>query len=191
MFLICGLGNPGEKYKDTRHNIGFKLIEKLILDYSFKKHKEDKTKEVFKGNIKKNNIFLIKPLLFMNQSGSPIKDIANFYKIKNINTFVVHDDLDLNLGKIKSKVGGGNGGHKGLISIDSLIGKNYNRLRIGIGRPKIKSLVSSYVLKRFNKDEQKIINLILNSISKNLLFLLKKQNDYFFNKFYEDMKNFN
>ena len=165
MFLICGLGNPGEKYKDTRHNIGFKLIEKLVLDYSFKKHKEDKTKEVFKGNIKKNNIFLIKPLLFMNQSGSPIKDITNFYKIKNINTFVVHDDLDLNLGKIKSKIGGGNGGHKGLISIDSLIGKNYNRLRIGISRPKIKSLVSSYVLKRSGGDR---------AVAEACLYILRK-----------------
>ncbi len=189
MILICGLGNPGKKYENTRHNVGFKLIEKLVKDYNFKKEKKDKSKEIFKGTIEKKNIFLVKPLLFMNMSGSPISEIAKFYKIRNNNIFIIHDDLDFNLGKIKFKTGGGNGGHKGLISVDALIGKNYNRLRIGIGRPETKSLVNSYVLKKFNKDEQETIDMVLKSISKNLLFLLKKQYDYFFNKYHADFKN--
>ena len=116
MFLICGLGNPGKKYLKTRHNIGFVLIEKLISNYNYITVKKDKKKELYKGYIGRQKCILIKPLAFMNLSGSVILEALNLYKIKNSNLYVVHDDLDLKLAKIKIKTGGGNGGQQGSVS---------------------------------------------------------------------------
>ena len=157
MFLICGLGNPGKKYFKTRHNIGFVLIEKLISNYNFVNVKKDKKKELYKGYIGKKKCILIKPLTFMNLSGSVVLETLNFYKIKNSNLYVIHDDLDLKTAKIKIKIGGGNGGHNGLESIDNYIGKKYNRIRIGIDHPGNKDLVTSYVLSKFSKIEEILI----------------------------------
>ena len=101
MFLICGLGNPGKEYINTRHNIGFALIDKLINFYNFVPFKKDSKKEIFKGIIKNDYCFLLKPLNYMNLSGQPIRDVMNFYKIEKKKLFIVHDDLDLELGKVK------------------------------------------------------------------------------------------
>ena len=158
MFLICGLGNPGKQYINTRHNIGINLVDKLESFYNFETFKKDTKKEIFKGIIANNSCLLMKPLNFMNLSGQPIRDVISFYKIEKNKIFIIHDDLDLELGKVKIKFGGGNGGHNGLLSIDRTIGKNYKRLRIGIGHPGTKKLVSSYVLKKFKKDDRKIID---------------------------------
>ncbi len=161
MWLICGLGNPGKKYQNTRHNVGFDLVNAIVKKYNFKLDKKDKTKEIYKGSIKKINCFLCKPQTYMNVSGSPIGEIVNFFKIPKSKILIIHDDLDLIVGKVKIKIGGGNGGHNGLSSIDQTIGKNYKRLRIGIGHPGSKDLVSSYVLKKFNKADRKIIEKII------------------------------
>ncbi len=166
MFLICGLGNPGKEYIDTRHNVGFKLIDKLVSFYNFLPLKKDNKKEVFKGTIKNYSCLLMKPLNFMNLSGQPVQEISNFYKINKSKIFVIHDDLDLELGKVKIKTGGGNGGHKGLLNIDEMIGNNYLRLRIGIDHPGAKHLVSDYVLKKFNDEEIMIINKKIDLITK-------------------------
>ena len=167
MFLICGLGNPGKDYINTRHNIGFKLIDKLSKFYNFLPFKKDNKKEILKGLINNNSCLLMKPLNFMNLSGQPIQEIINFYKIEKEKIYIIHDDLDLELGKVKTKFGGGNGGHNGLASIDEMIGNNYNRIRIGIDHPKTKHLVSNYVLNKFTDDEKKIIEERLNKITKN------------------------
>jgi len=164
MFLICGLGNPGINYSNTRHNIGFKLADKVISHFDTPKIKEDKSKELYSGKISGLKIFVLKPLTFMNLSGKPLLEIVNFYKIKKNNIFVIHDDLDLEIAKIKIKKGGGNGGHNGLASIDEYLGENYNRIRIGIGHPGHKDLVSSYVLNNFLKEEDDIIEKKLNKI---------------------------
>ena len=118
MFIICGLGNPGVRYTNTRHNIGFKLADKIITNFNISKVKEDKSKELYSGSIRGLKIFVIKPLTFMNLSGKPIFETVNYYKIKKDNIFVIHDDLDLELSKVKIKKGGGNGGHNGLASVD-------------------------------------------------------------------------
>jgi len=157
MFLICGLGNPGKKYFKTRHNIGFVLIEKLISNYNFVTVKKNKKKELYKGYIGKKKCILIKPLTFMNLSGSVVLETLNFYKINNSSLYVIHDDLDLKTAKIKIKIGGGNGGHNGLESIDNYIGNKYHRIRIGIDHPGDKDLVSSYVLNNFSKIEKILI----------------------------------
>ena len=161
MWLICGLGNPGKKYQKTRHNVGFDLVDAIIKKYNFKLDKKDKTKEIYKGSIKKIDCLFCKPKTYMNISGLPIREIVNFHKIPKSKILIIHDDLDLVVGKVKIKIGGGNGGHNGLSSIDQAIGNNYKRLRIGIGHPGSKNLVSSYVLKKFDKNNRKIIEKII------------------------------
>ena len=103
MFLICGLGNPGKEYINTRHNIGFNLIDKISSYYNFYPLKKDNKKEVFKGLINHHPCLLIKPLNFMNLSGQPVQEIMSFYKIEKNKLYVIHDDIDLELGKINSK----------------------------------------------------------------------------------------
>jgi PTH1 family peptidyl-tRNA hydrolase len=161
MYLICGLGNPGKRYKNTRHNIGFKFVDEILNNHKFKIIKKDKIKEIYKCKIKKDEYYILKILTFMNLSGPPLSQFIQYYKIPNKNLVVVHDDLDLKVGKIKVKLGGGNGGHKGLQSIDKTIGNLYNRLRIGIGHPGSKDLVNKYVLKKFSIEEKKEINKLI------------------------------
>ena len=173
MFLICGLGNPGKDYINTRHNIGFNLIDKLSSFYNFLPFKKDSKKEVLKGEINHQSCLLMKPLNFMNLSGQPIQEIVNFYKIDKKKIYIIHDDLDLELGKVKLKFGGGNGGHNGLSNIDKMIGNDYHRIRIGIDHPGIKHLVSNYVLNKFSNDEISLIDDRLNKISSNFNILLE------------------
>ena len=161
MWLICGLGNPGKKYQNTRHNVGFDLADAIIKKYNFKLDKKDKTKKIYKGPIKKINCLFCKPQTYMNVSGSPIKEIVNFFKIPKSKILIIHDDLDLVVGKVKIKIGGGNGGHNGLFSIDESIGRYYKRLRIGVGHPGSKELVSPHVLGKFNREDRKIIDNII------------------------------
>ena len=172
MFLICGLGNPGKEYTNTRHNIGFNMVDRLTNFYNFTPFKKDTKKEIFKGIIDNYNCLLMKPLNFMNLSGQSIRDVVNFYKINKNKIFVIHDDLDLELGKVKIKFGGGNGGHNGLSSIDEIIGNDYYRIRVGIDHPGQKHLVSNYVLNKFDENEMKMIDNRLDDITKNFEILL-------------------
>ena len=158
MWLICGLGNPGKKYLLTRHNVGFDVVDSLIDKNSCELIKKDKKKELYKCTIDNNECLFCKPLTYMNISGQPIREIMNFFKIPKYKIIVIHDDLDLTLGKIKIKIGGGNGGHNGLLSIEEAIGKNFKRVRIGIGHPGSKDLVFSFVLKKFSVKDRKFIN---------------------------------
>ena len=167
MWLICGLGNPGNKYSLTRHNVGFETINSLISFYNFKISKKDKTIEYYKGAIGVQKCILCKPLAYMNNSGPPINKLASFYKIPLSKIIIIHDDLDLALSKVKINIGGGNGGHNGLLSIDNSIGKNYKRIRIGIDHPRIKSMVSSYVLENFSKTDKELIDKKINLLIKN------------------------
>ena len=158
MWFICGLGNPDKRYHSTRHNLGFDLVDALINYYEFNLLKKDKNVELYKGFIEQKECLLCKPLTYMNHSGPPIGKIKNFYKISQSKIIIIHDDLDLAVNKIKIKTGGGNGGHNGLLSIDETIGKNYKRLRFGIGHPGIKKMVTSYVLEKFSNQDRKLID---------------------------------
>ena len=166
MWLICGLGNPEKKYNLSRHNLGFEIIDLLVSEYNFELIKKNKSNEIYKGKFQNTICLLCKPLTYMNNSGVPINELMNFYKVSNSKIIIIHDDLDLKVGKIKLKFGGGNGGHNGLLSIDNNIGKDYKRVRIGIGRPSSRDLVSKYVLKKFNKDDRIIINKKINLLVK-------------------------
>ena len=160
MKLFVGLGNPGERYKLTRHNVGFMVLDKLIQKSTVEGW--DKKFDSFfnKIIIDQKSIILLKPLTFMNVSGHAVQKVKNFYDIDPNNIVIIHDDIDLELGKIKLKKGGGDGGHNGLKSIIKLIGSEFSRIRIGIGRPE-KINVSSYVLNDFPEIEVSFLKKII------------------------------
>ncbi len=166
--LIVGLGNPGSEYENTRHNIGFMLIDELIC----RKMAQKLSSSSFNGDLFKfQNHFLLKPLSFMNLSGNSIAAVKKFYKIEEV--LVIHDDLDLPFGSLRFKHGGGHGGHNGLRSTDENISKSYTRVRMGIGRPKHKGEVASYVLSSFELSELNHIESWVSQAADAVEFLLE------------------
>lgn len=170
MKIIIGLGNPGEKYKHTRHNIGFSIVDAIAEKYS-------KTKWIRKFHgvysecwFDSKKFLVLKPETFMNNSGKSAASISNFYKLNASEVIVIHDELDLEIGQIKLKFSGGHAGHNGLRSIHQAIGQHYTRIRIGIGRPTEKTEISSYVLSNFtfsqNQQMEAHRNLIVCQISR-------------------------
>jgi peptidyl-tRNA hydrolase, PTH1 family len=163
MHLIVGLGNIGEKYQLTRHNVGFLVIDEMIKNLSTSNiNKSNFKADVFKSGY---NLF-VKPKTYMNLSGEAVYSIKEYYKIDMEDIIVIHDDLDLPFGTVKFKVGGGHGGHNGLKSLDANIGKEYIRVRVGIGKPQDKNDVVNYVLGNFSKEElNKLEGIISHTIS--------------------------
>jgi PTH1 family peptidyl-tRNA hydrolase len=155
VYLIAGLGNPGDKYKNTRHNIGFLVIEQITKSLTLTNINNQNLKAIVQKNT--NNLY-VKPQTFMNDSGASIINIVEYYNIPNEDVIVVHDDLDLPFGTVKYKIGGGHGGHNGLRSLDTHIEKDYVRVRVGIGKPEQKSNVANYVLSDFSKKEMTVLN---------------------------------
>ena len=146
MILFVGLGNPSPDNEDNRHNIGFKIIDAINQKFSLSKQKPKFKGLLTTGNIGEKKIYVIKPLTFMNNSGICIRELLEYFKIDAENVIVFHDDLDVELGKIKAKFGGSNAGHNGIASIDKFIGRDYSRVRIGIGKPDNQISISEYVL---------------------------------------------
>ena len=177
MLVLVGLGNPEAKYKLNRHNVGFMTIDSIVANYKLAPYKTKFQSQIITKKINDTPIIFSKPQTFMNLSGKSIGNILNFYKLKCENVIVIHDDLDLNLGTVKTKIGGSSGGHNGLKSLDSIIGKNYRRLRIGIGHPGDKTLVNNYVLGDFSKSENVIINILIKNISSNFDKIITKKED--------------
>ena len=177
MLVLVGLGNPEAKYKLNRHNVGFMTIDSIVARYKLAPYKTKFQSQLVTKKINDTPIIFSKPQTFMNLSGKSIGNILNFYKLKCENVIVIHDDLDLNLGTVKTKIGGSSGGHNGLKSLDSIIGKNYRRLRIGIGHPGDKTLVNNYVLGDFSKSENVIINILIKNISLNFDKIITKKED--------------
>jgi len=182
MLLLVGLGNPNPNNSTNRHNVGF-----LVIDAINQKFKLSKQKPKFKGllttgNIEEQKVFAIKPLTFMNSSGICIKELIEYYKIEVKDVFVFHDDMDIDIGKVKAKLGGSNAGHNGIDSIDKNIGKSYSRVRIGIGRPKNNSTGVDHVLDNFSVDEKQSVEEIISNIIKSLSILIKKDLELFSSK---------
>ena len=179
MLLFVGLGNPTPDSKNNRHNIGFKMIDALNQKFGLSKQKPKFKGLLTTGNINNDKVYAIKPLTFMNNSGICIRELIEYFKIDAEDVTVFHDDLDIDFGKVKAKFGGSSAGHNGIESIDKFIGKDYSRVRIGIGKPKIKSNVTDHVLKNFDEEEmlqlEKITDNIINSIS----ILIDKKLDLF------------
>ncbi|EAI4429379.1 aminoacyl-tRNA hydrolase [Campylobacter lari] len=164
MTLVVGLGNIGEQYAQTRHNVGFMLIDLILKDLQTTMLSNAK----FKGELfKSSSTLFLKPSTYMNLSGESVKVVSEYYKCDRI--IVIHDDIDLNLGALKFKIGGSSGGHNGLKSIDNLCGNAYERVRIGVGKGQD---VISHVLGKFKQEEQESLIKVLEHSKKALLELL-------------------
>ncbi len=173
MMLIVGLGNPGKEYLTTRHNIGFLAVDSIAQASSLTFSNNNKFRSlVATGEITGHKVILAKPTTFMNLSGEAVQLICHYYKIPITNVIVIHDDIDLELGQVKIKSGGGHAGHNGLKSIDHCCSKDYWRVRIGVGRPKTEHEVSHYVLDNFSKDEKIIMDKIIAKLEQNIELML-------------------
>ena len=182
MLLLVGLGNPGPNNNNNRHNIGFKIIDAINQQYSLSKQKPKFKGLLTTGNIDNKKVYAIKPLTFMNNSGVCIKELIDYFKIDAKNVFVFHDDMDIDLGKVKAKFGGSSAGHNGIESIDKSIGKDYSRVRIGIGHPKNGKKVDTHVLEDFSDNEEDKIKDITENIVKMIPTLIDKKMDTFSSK---------
>ena len=179
MLLLVGLGNPGSDYTNTRHNIGFKIIDAINMHFKLSKQKPKFKGLLTTGNIDSKKIYAIKPLTFMNNSGICIRELLEYFKIDSKNVFVFHDDLDIDVGKIKAKFGGSDAGHNGIASIDKFIGKDYSRVRIGIGKPKEKISAADFVLNDFSEEEKENLDKITSNIIDSFSILIDKKLDLF------------
>ena len=168
-WLIVGLGNPGQKYEHTRHNMGFLTVDLLAEQLNVKLNKV-KFKSAY--NIVRfggQKCLVMKPQTYMNLSGNSVVKAASFYKIPPQNIVVIHDDMDLLPGQVKAKKGGGAGGHNGLKSIDAHMGSDYNRIRIGVGHPQGRGEeVVNHVLSRFSKRERENLDEEIRLIAENM-----------------------
>ncbi len=182
MILLVGLGNPGKEYAQTRHNAGFMAVDEIVHRYSFSPFKSKFKGEITEGVIEGEKVMVLKPSTYMNLSGESVLSVASFYKIKPEDIIVFHDEMDLPVGKLRVKQGGGSGGHNGIKSIDQHLGNNYHRVRIGVGKPQTKEQVVSWVLSKFEQNDKKILDDLIFKIAEKVSFLLKKDAENFMNK---------
>ena len=180
MRLIVGLGNPGSRYARNRHNIGFMVAAAIARRYGFPAFRSRFKGELSEGVIAGERLMLLCPQTFMNASGEAVLAAMSFYKIAPAEIVVIHDELDLRPGKVRVKRGGGNAGHNGLRSIDSMIGPDYWRVRIGIGHPGIKELVHPYVLMNFNAEEMRLwVVPLVDAVAETIPWLIEGAPDAF------------
>ena len=182
MLLFVGLGNPSPNNTNNRHNVGFLVIDAINTKFKLSKQKPKFKGLLTTGNIDEQKIYAIKPLTFMNSSGICIKELIEYFKIDVKNIFVFHDDMDIDVGKVKVKFGGSSAGHNGIESIDKNIGKHYSRIRIGIGRPENNSTDVDHVLDNFSSDEKQNVEEVTKNIIESLSILIKKDLDLFSSK---------
>src|SRR5438132_7428042 len=188
MRLFVGLGNPGAKYAQHRHNIGFMAVDEIARRHGFAPWRRRFQGETAEGTLERERVVLLKPLTFMNDSGRAVQEAANFFKLGMPDITVFQDELELPPGKVRVKVGGGVAGHNGLRSISSHIGNDYRRVRIGIGHPGVKSLVEVYVLSDFAKNERPWVEALCAIIADNTELLAKGQDAAFQNKVHLGMQ---
>lgn len=188
MLLFAGLGNPGPRYEANRHNIGF-----LVLDAIHRRHRFTPWRRRFQGDSSEGDvagekILLLKPQTFMNESGRAVAEAQNFFKLSPGDVTVFHDEIDLASAKVRVKTGGGNAGHNGLRSISAHIGNEYQRVRIGVGRPGTPEQVHSYVLNDFGKDEMPWVEALCDACADAMEFLVRGKPEEFQNKIHLALK---
>ena len=179
MILLVGLGNPTPDSNDNRHNIGFKIIDEINQKFGLSKQKPKFKGLLTTGNISNKKVYAIKPLTFMNNSGICIRELIEYFKINVEDIIVFHDDLDIDFTKIKAKFGGSSAGHNGIASIDKFIGKEYSRVRVGIGKPDSKIEVSDFVLTNFTDEEKVKLEKVIQNIIEFMPILIDKKLDLF------------
>lgn len=182
MKIIAGLGNPGAQYAGNRHNIGFMAVDALQRLPSFSPWARKFKAEISEGEIGGEKVLLMKPLTYMNLSGESVGEAMRFFKLAPADIIVIHDELDLLAGRARIKTGGGHGGHNGLKSIDAHCGKEYRRLRLGIGHPGDKERVHGHVLGDFAKTDRVWLDPLLDAIADNAAMLVKSEDSQLMNK---------
>lgn len=181
MQIFVGLGNPGAKYERNRHNIGFMALDRIAEDHGFGPWKSKFQGQISEGRLGGDKVLLLKPETFMNLSGQSVGEAMRFYKLTSQDVTVFHDELDLAPGKCRVKMGGGHAGHNGLRSIHAHITEAYQRIRLGIGHPGRKELVSAYVLHDFAKADEEWLDNLLRGICDGAPELARGENGKFQN----------
>lgn len=183
MWLLVGLGNPGDKYEYNRHNIGFLAVDAIADTYGFPAYKKKFQGLMAEGHIEGEKVILLKPQTYMNNSGQSVGEAAKFYKIPLDRIAVFHDELDLGAGKIRTKKGGGNAGHNGLRSMDIHLNSNdYWRIRLGIGHPGDKAMVHNHVLSNFSKDELIWLKPLIEAVADHAPLMVQGKDNEFMSK---------
>ena len=182
MLIIAGLGNPGTKYAGHRHNIGFMAADEIVRRHGFSAWRKKFQSEVSEGLLAGETVLVMKPQTYMNESGRAVGEAMRFYNLGPENLIVLYDELDLVPGKVRIKTGGGTGGHNGIRSIDAHCGKDYRRVRLGIGHPGTKNRVTGYVLDDFAKADSEWLEPLLDEIARNADLLVKGDDAGFMNK---------
>jgi len=182
MYLVVGLGNPGEKYARNRHNIGFMAADEIVRRHSFSPYRAKFQGEIAEGKIGTHKVLVLKPQTFMNESGRSVKEVITFYKIAPEDILVLHDELDLAPGKLRVKRGGGHAGHNGLRSLHAHVGDVYTRVRLGIGHPGSKDQVTGHVLKDFAKADQEWMTPQLDAVADNIELIFAGQDSDFMSR---------
>ncbi len=172
MELLVGLGNPGPRHANNRHNIGFMALDEIVRRHGFGPWRVRYQGRVAEGRIGAKRVLALKPETYMNESGRAVGEAARFFKLDPGQVTVIYDEIDLKPGKIKVKTGGGAGGHNGIRSIDSHIGRDYRRVRLGIGHPGQKDLVHGYVLRDFAKPEMPGVEKLIAAVAGELPLLM-------------------
>ena len=176
MNLIIGLGNPGLEYLNNRHNVGFMALDHLYAHFKIENWRTKLEGLFATTSFGSEKIILVKPQTFMNLSGSCVAKFKQFFKITAADIFVIYDDIDLGFGEIKIKQGGGDAGHKGVRSISQhLQTKDFNRIRLGIGRPRTKEEVSHFVLSNFSKTEKEKVFILMQGICENFEKIIERK----------------
>lgn len=182
MIVFAGLGNPGPSYAHNRHNVGFMAADEIARRHGFSPWTKKFQGLIAEGTIAGEKVVLLKPSTFMNLSGQSVGEALRFYKLPLSALTVFHDELDLVQAKVRVKVGGGNGGHNGLRSIDAHCGKDYRRVRIGIGHPGPKEMVHGHVLGDFSKADREWLDPLIHAMADHMELLVKGDDNGFMNK---------
>ncbi len=183
-FLIAGLGNPGAQYRQTRHNVGFMAVDRLAARLGVTFSRLESKALVTKTDYQGQRLVLVKPHTFMNLSGQPISSLTRYYKVPHENLLVTYDEVDLPLGTLRLRPGGGSAGHKGMASIiERLGGQEFPRLRLGVGRPPGRMNAADYVLQDFSASEKELLNVALDAAVEAVLVFVTKGLEAAMNKF--------
>ena len=182
MFLIVGLGNPGKEYENSRHNIGFKVIDNIASEYNIDINRQKFKGMCGEGFIENTKVILLKPTTYMNLSGESIREVADFYKLSNKEVIVIYDDISLNVGRLRIRDKGSAGGHNGIKSIIAHLGTDvFPRIKVGVGQPNV-DLVK-YVLGNFTKEEMEVLSESIDASTKAVMEMIKNDTTAAMNKF--------
>lgn len=188
MLLLVGLGNPGDKYTNTRHNVGFMMADEIARHHGFSPWRNKFQGLICDGMVGGEKILLLKPQTFMNRSGQSVSEACRFYKLGTENLIVFHDELDLAAGKLRIKTGGGHGGNNGIRDITAHMDANFKRVRMGVGRPQTKEQVSNHLLSDFAKSDNTWLEPMIDECVRSLPLLLKSEDANYMTRVAERLK---